>query len=172
MPVFKSNLFTQDDVNNAVNSALAANKPAEEFVQVGGLITLSSNITPVNNVPPQNTQGTQFLFDSITVQGPISKVLIMISFNGSVAVPNNVLTWALFRDNIVDAIHSRNSRAAIDFKAYSSFYIDSPGALGKIDYFVRGGANASNFYVNGDSSGNQVLGGSCQASLYLKEILP
>lgn len=131
---------------------------------------------PADNTVPQISEGDQVLAGSFTPISASSKLIINVSL-GVARSAAALVGIAIFTDSNADAIAARWSGdigafdGAGDLPNISFEHrMDSPGTS-SITFKVRVGPTTGTAYVNGNSSGTRIGGGTQIASLSIREIL-
>jgi len=142
---------------------------------------LSSNITsvitcntaiPYDDTIPQNTEGTEVATLSIT---PVyNDSILKITFYCSVTKDANggYINIALFQDATVGALaaHGYKSDSTDGYDVGISHTMTS-GTTSSTTFKIRIGSAADSCYLNGDTSGNRLMGGVANARLIIKEYI-
>lgn len=138
-----------------------------------GAVATGTTIIPLDDSPPQNTEGTQFLTQTITPKSATSTLLIQVVVNIATTA-NGAIILALFQDSGANAIASTFSNQSITNVGgvYVLQYLMTSGTTSATTFSVRcGNSNASTYTLNGASSA-RLLGGVCTSSITITEILP
>jgi len=131
--------------------------------------TTSTAVIPFDDTVPQSTEGEEFLTASITPSSATAKILVRITHSSS-ANGLRIITTALFRDSLSDAITAKSESATGNGTLSNNVieFLDSPATTSEVDYSVRVGVNSGTLYFNGSSV--DYLGGTAVATLTLTEI--
>lgn len=130
---------------------------------------------PSDNSIPQNTEGDQYLTDSIT---PISAAHLL-DVQAQVFGGQNQdtrLTAALFRDSVADALVAiggdSSASSSSGAHCFTLLWRQLAESTSSIAFKVRAGPNdASTFYFNGlGNPGTQIMGGVMNSFIRIKEI--
>jgi Pgp3 C-terminal domain len=139
------------------------------------VITCSTPL-PVDDTIPQNTEGTQVVTVAITPQNAGS--VIEISYNASGSSSTGMFVGAaVFQDSTANALAGSPSLVQTTgndqkFALSWKFKVAAVNTTARTYKLRLGPDSTGTAYVNGDGSGNRLLGGDLQASIGVREILP
>ena len=135
----------------------------------------TSDLIPLDDTIPQNTEGAEVFTQAITPKFNTSKILITVVLNLSNSNASNLHTAAIFRDSVANSIAAGWAKC-VGTNAPSSpmviNFLDSPATTSAVTYKVRIGYSAGSssvVQVNG-GSGTRYLGGSLASGMTLMEI--
>lgn len=137
-----------------------------------GAVATGSTAIPYDDTIPQNTEGDQYLSQSITPKSATSKLKIDIRLNVGVATNNQVI-MALFQDSNVNAIASSSTympTTAGDGIITLTHYMTS-GTTSSTTFNVRAGISPSGTLTVNGLSGARKLGGVSASSIIITEIM-
>ena len=141
---------------------------------ITGAVTTGTTTIPLDDSPPQNTEGTEFMTATITPKSATSKLRIDVNVNASQSAgsANNIIA-ALFQDSTADAIAS-NFNFSSDSLATTNIqftWVMTSGTTSATTFKVRVGAQSSipaTVTFNG-TAGSRVLGGTIASSIIIEE---
>lgn len=140
--------------------------------QTGAVATGTTQI-PFDDTIPQNTEGDQYLTQSITPKSATSTLLIEVVLLVSVASVNQV-TVALFQDSTASAIAAVGNYVATTSNAIDTVVLRhrmTSGTTSATTFNVRAGlSGAGTLTVNG-AGGTRRYGGVAVSSINIKEIM-
>lgn len=140
--------------------------------QTGAVATGTTQI-PFDDTIPQNTEGDQYLTQSITPRSAASTLLIEVVLLVSVSSTNQV-TVALFQDSTASALAAVGNYVATTSNAIDTVILRhrmTSGTTSAITFNVRAGlSGAGTLTVNG-AGGTRRYGGVAVSSINIKEIM-
>ena len=137
-----------------------------------GAVATGTTTTPADDTIPQNTEGTQFMTFAITPLSATSKLLITVVFSYGCST-NDLITVALFQDNIANAIATNAiwiGGSSIPGSVSFAHYMTS-GTTSSTTFKVRAGANTSGTITFNGVSGGRYYGGSYASSITITEVV-
>jgi|SRR6185369_8678046 len=155
------------------NNAIDTSHPLLQTVTTSlSTVQTCSTVIPADDTIPQITEGDQVLTLSITPK--YSTSTLEIKFSSIVTKDTNAgfITTALFQDSTANAI-SAGCYAVTASSALTAnlHYVMTSGTTSSTTFKIRIGPGANNCYVNGDASGNQLMGGVSSTRLTINEYL-
>lgn len=157
--------MTQDSIN-AIN-------PLLQFVttSTNSVVTCATDL-PYDNSIPQNTEGDEVLTLAITPK--YSTSILEITFTSEVTCDATApdISVALFQDATVNALAAKGYKTFATL-ARTAFlrHIMVSGTTSSTTFKIRVGSSTGNCYVNGDTSGNRLMGGVSNTRLTIKEYM-
>lgn len=143
-----------------------------QSVEIGGstaLITCAGTV-PYDDTIPQISEGTQVFSGSFTPKSASSVLQAELVICGALSTGNEV-GFALFKDATANALIANwDYSDGTTHISRLSFYLASPGTSAFTLQARVGGASGT-FYVNGNSSGARIGGGSVRSYLRVTERL-
>ena len=140
--------------------------------QTGAVATGTTTI-PFDDTIPQNTEGDQYLTQSITPRNAASTLLIEVVLSVSVATVNQV-SMALFQDSNANAIAAVANYVSTTASAIDTFVLRhrmTSGTTSSTTFNVRAGlSSAGTLTVNG-VGGARRFGGVAVSSITITEIM-
>lgn len=135
----------------------------------------SSTIIPYDNTIPQNTEGVEAMTLSITPKLASSDLVVEAGLHIRLSVAGVfVKVAALFRDSTVNAIASNavfNDTVTTPVDTINLFKKASANATTATTFKVRFGPNvATTIYMNADTAGVGVFGGTCISWMKITEV--
>ncbi len=159
-------------VLKGVDNALAGSNLLQEVITQSNATASGADDFPVDNTRPQITEGVAFaaLDTAFTPRAADSTLIIEVHLNVSSSTSTAIISVALFRDSVADALAISEAQLSTS-GAHGSVtlrYSESAGSTDARTYKVRfsGGGTA---YVN-RSSGGDIYGGALYSSLKVTEI--
>ena len=138
-----------------------------------GAVATGTTIIPFDDTIPQNTEGDQYLTQSITPKSATSTLLIEVVLLVSVASVNQV-TVALFQDSNASAIAAVGNYVGTTANAMDTVVFRhrmTSGTTSATTFNVRAGlSGAGTLTVNG-AGGARRYGGVAVSSINIKEIM-
>jgi len=155
----------------------AANPPQTvlqtKMFQTGAHLS-GTGVIPSDNTIPQITEGSEFMALAFTPLSAASKLVIDVSFMGSVNLAGGyVLGVALFRNGVADAlggklVHTIGQQYLTDINFAHTM---TSGTTSALTFSVRAGcSSATTTWMNGDSTPR--WGGAVASSIVIQEVLP
>lgn len=143
------------------------------YTQTGAVATGTTTI-PIDDTPPQNTEGTEFQTLTITPTNAANILHIDVEFNGTLSVNTTWLIVALFQDTAADALKT----AAAFFETAGGgspirFHYSLPaGTTSATTFKVRAGGNAASTVTFNGTAGGRLFGGTLFSSITITETVP
>lgn len=139
------------------------------YAEVTAYSTTAATI-PMDDTPPQNTEGLQLISVSITPTSATSKIRVRFVGLFSHSASEHIVT-ALFVSGNANSLRSTYVRTVGANTAAQSHleFEHAPGTTSALTYSIRIGTFAGTIYVNGNSTG-RVFGGVAGAVLVAEEI--
>lgn len=137
-----------------------------------GAVATGSTAMPWDDTIPQNTEGDQYLTQSITPKSATSKLKIDIMLNVGIAT-NNQVVLGLFQDSNVGAIASSSLYVptSTGSSIISLTHFMTSGTTSSTTFNVRAGISGGGTLTLNGLSGARKLGGVCVSSIIITEIL-
>lgn len=135
-------------------------------------VSTGTTIIPYDDTIPQNTEGDQYLSQSITPRSATSKLLIEVSLMVSNSAANDV-TIALFQDSNVNAIAAVGDRVSATGGGMQQVVLRkfmTSGTTSSTTFTVRAGATGGTLTVNG-GGGTRRYGGVATSGITITEIV-
>jgi len=167
---------TQAQANNttAVATTAYVDRVAVQQVQklVTGAVATGTTTTPVDDTPPQKTEGDEYMTLAITPKSATSKLVFEIVWNGANSLPGgNTLVCALFQDTSNDALAAVPMFFGTDVMAQIALNFEmTSGTTSATTFKVRVGAGAASTTTFNGVSGGRLLGGVLASSIIITEI--
>jgi hypothetical protein len=138
----------------------------------GGLLSGTTQ-TPVDNTIPQITEGTEFLSATITPRSADNILRIEATLTTTNAA-GGVTSFHIHRASSADAIFAvANRPGSNDPGVVTVVHHVTANSTSPTAFQVRVGPNSSTtVYLNGNTSGVQIFGGTCLSSMTITEIAP
>lgn len=135
-------------------------------------VSTGTTIIPLDDTIPQNTEGNQFLSQSITPRSSTSKLKIDVQLVISTSA-NGAIVTSLFQDSNVNAIavSSANQQNTNVTGMYTLTHYMTSGTTSSTTFNVRCGLSAAGTITLNGSSGARLFGGVCVSSITITEIL-
>ena len=146
----------------------------QTVITVLGTVVTGTTTIPADNTIPQNTEGTEALTRSITIQNAASRLRITAVCQLSARTATRYLIAALFQDTALDALAAgRFWQQVVDGAGVVTFTHDmAAGSSGATTFKVRIGTDtAATITLNGDN-GVGMFGGTLMSSLTVTEYTP
>ena len=134
------------------------------------VITVSGSSIPFDDTIPQNTEGVEVLTINVTPISASSTLYLEAYLRGNHTTLGGVNS-ALFQDSIVNAVAAEQS-AIYNYILINLRYSAVSGSTSPRTYKLRVGVGSGSLYINGDSTGVRVFGGTQKAKLTVWEVLP
>lgn len=139
-----------------------------------GAVATGTTILPFDDTIPQNTEGDQYLSQSITPRSATSKLMIEVNlFIAHSTSPN--ISIALFQDSNSSAIAAISDRAASTGGNGQSVVLRhymTSGTTSPTTFNVRAGCDSAGTTTVNGVGGARRFGGVCASSITITEILP
>ncbi len=153
------------------HTALPVGAVVQELVNATNTVDTGTDIIPLDDTIPQNTEGKEFITLAITPKSATNKLNIKAEIQCSFTVAADIVA-ALFRDSTADAItataifqSSPNGRTRLRLSASVT-----AGSTSATTFKVRaGGSVAGTITVNG-SAGARLFGGINLSSITITEV--
>lgn len=141
-----------------------------------GAYASGSTTMPNDNTIPQNTEGNEFMTLAITPNHADNLLKIDIcALVGEVSNTGDIITGALFKDSIADALMASQtpvttggSPMSVEKSTINFSYFMPAGTTSEITFKFRAGNNAGSVGFNGSDA--QYLGGVAPSSITITEI--
>lgn len=154
--------MTQNDINSS--------QDVLQIVSTSRTTILScATVIPRDDSIPQNTEGDQVFTLAITPKRSTSKLKIFFSSFGTGAGGAVGPTVALFQDSTANALAAVNLRQVNSAVCLDLQYIMTSGTTSSTTFAIRVGPNAGTFYINGDATGTQLMGGVASTTMTIVE---
>ncbi len=135
-------------------------------------VVTCSGVIPLDDTIPQITEGTEVLTCSITPISSSSQLLIEYTGHFCVDGTTREVTTALFQDTTANALAAQYSKGTASLAQTGSLrYIMTSGTTSSTTLRIRVGVSAGSAYVNGDSTGTAIMGGTNMTRLTITEII-
>lgn len=127
---------------------------------------------PFDNTIPQSNEGTELTNVTLTPQSSSNHLSVTWYVAGTADNGNNIsVAVTFFQDSGTDAIFSGLTHAAQTSAGQSSGkFVFTAGTTSATTIKMRIGVSTGTFYVNGDSSGTGLFGGTLGLTLAVQEI--
>ncbi|MGM4909114.1 hypothetical protein [Rhizobium sp. 768_B6_N1_8] len=134
--------------------------------------TSLSNVIPVDNTTPQNTEGTEILSVVITPKSTTNKLRVRFRGDAQSSTGPGYPSWAIFRNGVANAIASgyetqTSAGQSISIGGEVEFV---PGSTSAITISVRAGPGTTGNMTFNGGVGAPIHGGSMRATLTVEEI--
>lgn len=146
----------------------------QEVVTTVSTVVTCSTALPVDDTKPQNTEGTQVA--TVTIVPSSSSIGIELSFFASGSTDSGMFVGAaVFQDAGADALTGSVCQAQTTgpdqkFQLAWTFKV-AAGSTASRTYKLRIGPDLSgNVYLNGDGSGNRIMGGAQALTFIAREV--
>jgi hypothetical protein len=166
-----SHTHTAADITGGIASLMPSGSTVQSRISY---YTASADLTaaiPIDDTTPRWDEGTEVVFDPITLSSASNKVRVTAVAHGAV---NNYWTIALFRNASLGADAAIAGAITVggvgtDIQCATILYEDAPGSVGPHTYSVRAGPAAGTLRLNGTNTARR-LGGIFRTVLLLEEI--
>ena len=135
------------------------------------VVTCSTAI-PADDTIPQNTEGNQVLSQAITPTAAANLLQIQFNAHYEASAASGRGFSALFQDSTANALASFNGVShGAPAGQFDWIWQMLAGTTSSTTLAVRVGGNAATCYINGDTAGARLLGGSANAQLLIQEVV-
>ena len=156
-----------------VNNVLVGGTPAGTVVQrthtsLASVVTVAADI-PVDDTPPQSSEGTQVLTHNHTPLASGNQLLVRVVLLLSTAGGSPSAVLALFKDSETSA----RAVAVVDGPVLTTVtleYVMTAGTTSAISFKVRAGNGGGTVYVNGDNSGTRLFNTLSKSTITVEEL--
>jgi hypothetical protein len=134
------------------------------------VVTCSTAI-PNDDTIPQKAEGDEILTLAITPRSATSTLLIEFSAGISRGATTVGLISALFQDATNNALFATDPSGSSCTQLGFIRHVMTSGTTSSTTFKVRVGCDSGSCYVNGDGSGNALMGGTSNSILTITEFL-
>lgn len=158
--------MTQNNINTA-------SRVLQYLTASSASVVTCNTAIPYDDTIPQNTEGNEVLTLAITPSSASSTLLITFECQATASATSNQWSMALFQDTTADALAATSVRCTVSTSQCGLLrYVMTSGTTSSTTFKIRvGPSGGAATYVNGDNTGNRLMGGVSLATLTIVEYL-